>query len=111
MAARLRRRLALVALVRVFKPGTPGVGRRLAAVPRLIAATLRGQYDGAARLATMAVAAIYLVSPFDFIGVAIFLIVGVLGDAALVTWLAGALMDETERFLEWERGSGRRPVA
>jgi hypothetical protein len=32
----------------------------------------------------------------------LFLIVGVIGDAALVTWLFGALMDEAERFLGWE---------
>lgn len=105
--------MALVALLRVFKPGTPGVGKRLAAVPRMLAATLRGEYDARLRLATMAMAALYLVSPLDLIADAIFLIVGVIGDAGLVTWLAGALLDETERFLEWERQRAintRRPA-
>jgi uncharacterized membrane protein YkvA (DUF1232 family) len=50
----------------------------------------------------MLFATIYLVSPLDSMADAVFLIVGVIGDAALVTWLFGALMDETERFLRWD---------
>ena len=108
--------MAVTALVRLLAPGTPGVGRRLRAVPRMIRATLRREYDGAARLAVMALSVLYLVSPLDFLADAVFMIVGVLGDAALVVWLAGALMDETERFLAWERrhraatGPARRGV-
>jgi uncharacterized membrane protein YkvA (DUF1232 family) len=102
MVATLRRRMALVALFRLLRPDGPGVGRRLAAIPRMIRATRRREYDGAGRLGLMLVAAIYLVSPLDFLATAVFLIVGVIGDAALVTWLFGALMDETERFLRWE---------
>jgi uncharacterized membrane protein YkvA (DUF1232 family) len=68
----------------------------------MIRATARREYDGLWRLALMAIVAIYLVSPLDFIADALFLIVGVIGDAALVTWLFGALMDEAERFLGWE---------
>jgi uncharacterized membrane protein YkvA (DUF1232 family) len=103
MVVGLRRRMALVALLRVFKPGTPGLGRRLAAIPRMLAATVRGDYDGRRRMATMAVVAVYLFSPLEFIADAVFLLVGVVGNAGLATWLVGALMDETERFLEWER--------
>jgi hypothetical protein len=55
-------------------------------------------------------AAIYLVSPLDFLAIAVFLIVGVIGDAALVTWLFGALVDETERFLRWEARNARGQV-
>jgi uncharacterized membrane protein YkvA (DUF1232 family) len=111
MVATLRRRLALTALLRLFKPGTPGVGRRLRAVPRMVRATWRREYDGGARLALMLLVVVYLVSPLDLLADALFLIVGVIGDAALVTWLFGALMDETERFLQWERQRGtRRPA-
>ena len=102
MAATLRRRLALTALLRMFKPGAPGMGRRLAAAPRMIRATWRREYDGGARLMLMLLVVVYLVSPLDFRADAVFLVVGVIGDAALVTWLFGALMDETERFLRWE---------
>ena len=103
MAGTLRRRMAWTALLRVFKPGTPGLGRRLAAIPRMIGATMRGEYDGKSRLAMMTVASLYIVSPIDLVPEAIFLVFGLIDDAAVATFLAGALLDETERFLEWER--------
>jgi uncharacterized membrane protein YkvA (DUF1232 family) len=95
--------MAWTALLRVFKPGTPGLGRRLAAIPRMIGATLRGEYDGKSRLAMMAFASMYIVSPIDLVPEAIFLVFGLIDDAAVAAFLAGALLDETERFLEWER--------
>jgi uncharacterized membrane protein YkvA (DUF1232 family) len=103
MAGKLRRHMALTALLRVFKPGTPGLGRRLAAIPRMIGATLRGEYDGKGRLSMMAISALYIISPIDAVPEAFFLVLGLVDDAAVATFLAGALMDETERFLEWER--------
>ncbi|GII23504.1 YkvA family protein [Planosporangium mesophilum] len=103
MAGTLRRRLAWTALLRVFKPGTPGLGRRLAAIPRMIGATVRGEYDGGSRLAMMAVAGLYIVSPIDAVPEAVFLLFGLLDDAAVAAWFAGAVLDETERFLTWER--------
>jgi hypothetical protein len=30
-------------------------------------------------------------------------VLGLVDDAAVAVWFAGALLDETERFLEWER--------
>jgi hypothetical protein len=107
MAGVLRRRMAWTALLRVFKPGTPGVGRRLAAIPRMIGATMRGEYDGGGRLALMGLSAAYIISPIDAIPEAIFLVFGLIDDAAVVAWLAGALLDETERFLEWEEQRAR----
>ena len=103
MAASLRRHLAWTALLRVFKPGTPGIGRRLAAVPRMVVATLRGRYDGGARLGWMSLAAVYIISPIDAVPEAFLLLLGLIDDAAVAIWVAGALLDETERFLEWER--------
>jgi uncharacterized membrane protein YkvA (DUF1232 family) len=100
----MRRRMALMALFRLLRPGTPGLGQRLSG---MILATLRREYDGAARLGMIALSVLYLLSPLDFVADAVFLIVGVIGDAALITWVAGALMDETERFLEWERRQER----
>jgi uncharacterized membrane protein YkvA (DUF1232 family) len=107
MAGTLRRRMAWTALLRVFKPGTPGLGKRLAALPRMIAATMRGEYDGKGRLSMMAVAALYIVSPIDFVPEAFFLVFGLIDDAAVAAWFAGAVLDETERFLEWERQRAR----
>jgi uncharacterized membrane protein YkvA (DUF1232 family) len=107
MAGTLRRRMAWTALLRVFKPGTPGLGKRLAAIPRMIAATMRGEYDGKGRLGMMTVAAVYIASPIDFVPEALFLVFGLIDDAAVAAWFAGAVLDETERFLEWERQRAR----
>jgi uncharacterized membrane protein YkvA (DUF1232 family) len=99
--------MAWTALLRVFKPGTPGLGKRLAAIPRMIAATVRGEYDGKNRLAMMAAAGALIVSPIDVVPEAFFLVLGLVDDAAMVAWFAGALLDETERFLEWEKERAR----
>lgn len=104
MAGRLlRRRMALSALTRAFKPGTPSLGRRIAALPRMIRATMKGEYDGGGRLAMMAMAGVYIISPIDVIPELFTLLIGLVDDAAVAAYFAGALLDETERFLEWER--------
>lgn len=99
-----------MALIRAFRPGTPGIGRRLAAVPRMIKASIRGEYDGGKQLLLMAGAALYILSPIDVIPELAFLFVGLIDDAFVITWLAGALLGETERFLQWEQQRGRGPV-
>ncbi|GAA0730127.1 DUF1232 domain-containing protein [Dactylosporangium roseum] len=99
----LRRRMAWTALVRVFKKDTPGLGRRLAAIPRMIKATFKGEYDGGARLAMIAAAGVYIVSPIDAVPELFLLVLGVVDDVAVAGYFAGALLDELERFLEWEK--------
>ena len=104
--ARLGRKAALTALwtaLTASRRGGPSLGRRLAAIPRMIGAILTGRYDGKARLAGMAVAGVYIVSPIDFVPEAFLLWFGLVDDAAVAVWLAGALLAETERYLEWER--------
>lgn len=106
MAVRLSRRTAFVALwsaIRSHKRGGPTLAQRALAVPRMIFATIRGRYDGRWRLTLMTVATLYIVSPVDLIPEALFLVAGLIDDAVVVAWLAGALLVETERFLEWER--------
>jgi uncharacterized membrane protein YkvA (DUF1232 family) len=107
MAGTLRRHMAWTALLRVFKPGTPGLGKRLAAIPRMIRATMRGEYDGKGRLGMLAFAGVYIVSPIDLVPEAALLILGLIDDAAVAAYFAGALMDECERFLEWEKQKPR----
>ena len=55
-------------------------------------------------------AALYIVSPIDAVPEAIFLVVGLIDDAFVATWLTGALLSETERFLEWETAAGPRAL-
>jgi uncharacterized membrane protein YkvA (DUF1232 family) len=108
-SSQLRRRTAWTALVRAFRTDTPGVGRRVAAIPRMIAATVRGEYDGKSRLAMVLVSAAYIVSPIDLVPEGFLFVLGLVDDAAVAAFLAGALLDETERFLDWERKRDAMP--
>jgi len=105
MARTLKRAAAFAALGRALTAGTrggPSLGRRLAALPRMIRATMRGDYDGGLRLALMTAAVAYVASPFDLVPEAMLLMLGIVDDALVVTWLAGSVLAETERFLDWE---------
>jgi uncharacterized membrane protein YkvA (DUF1232 family) len=107
MGKTLKRTAAFRALwlaVTAGSRGGPSLGRRMAALPRMIRASMRGEYDGRARLALMSMATVYVVSPIDLVPEAFLLVLGLADDALMVTWLAGALLAETERFLAWEAG-------
>jgi uncharacterized membrane protein YkvA (DUF1232 family) len=107
--ARLGRRAALAALWSALRAsrGGPSLGDRIGAFPRMVGATLRGRYDGKGRLLGMLVAAVYILSPVDFVPELFLSVFGLIDDGVVVVWLAGAVLSETERFLVWE--SGRRP--
>lgn len=106
----LGRRAAFVALWRAIRagsrPGTPGIGQRLKAVPAMLGARIRGKYTELSwgRLGLMAAAIGYVVSPVDLVPELLLTIPGLLDDTVIVAWFAGALMDETERYIRWERG-------
>jgi len=110
MAKTLKRAAAFTALARALTSGSrggPSIGKRLAALPRMLRATARREYDGGMRVALMAAAAAYVISPIDFIPEAFFLVFGLADDAVVITWLAGTVLSETERFLEWEKQRDR----
>jgi uncharacterized membrane protein YkvA (DUF1232 family) len=71
----------------------------------MVVASVRGtpRYDGQWRLLLMALAALYVIWPLDFLPELLAGPVGLLDDAVVVTWLAGALLSETGRFLAWEQ--------
>jgi uncharacterized membrane protein YkvA (DUF1232 family) len=75
----------------------------------MIKASIKGEYDGGRRLWLMLAAAIYIISPIDAVPELFLAAFGLIDDAFVVTWLVGALLSETERFLEWERSRGRGP--
>ncbi|MFF3866957.1 YkvA family protein [Micromonospora sp. NPDC001898] len=105
MGKTLKRGAAFAALARALSSGArggPSLGARLGALPRMIRATTRGEYDGGLRLALMTAATAYIVSPIDLLPEIPLAIFGLADDAVMVTWLAGAVLAETERFLEWE---------
>jgi uncharacterized membrane protein YkvA (DUF1232 family) len=101
----LNRTAAFTALGRALTAkarGGPSLGARLAALPRMMWATVTGRYDGGARLALMAAATAYVASPIDVVPEAFLLLVGLVDDAVVIAWLAGAILAETERFIEWD---------
>jgi uncharacterized membrane protein YkvA (DUF1232 family) len=110
MAKTLKRTAAFTALAKALVSGArggPSIGKRVAALPRMLKATAKGQYDGGMRVALMAAATAYVISPIDLIPEAIFLVFGLADDAVMIAWLAGTVLSETERFLEWERQRDR----
>ena len=110
MAKTLKRTAAFTALARALMSGSrggPSLSKRLAALPRMIKATTRGEYDGGMRVAMMAAMTAYVVSPIDVVPEAFLFVFGLADDALMITWLAGTVLAETERFLEWERQRAR----
>ena len=90
------------------RPGTPGVGERLRAIPRLVRSTVLGRYRGTTRtrLLMMALAVAYVLSPVDLVPELFVPLLGLVDDAFVVAWLAGSVLLETERFLDWEQDQG-----
>jgi uncharacterized membrane protein YkvA (DUF1232 family) len=99
------------ALRTALRPGTPSMGERAASVPRLLRATFRGEYTGTSRgrLLMIVAAVAYVVSPIDVVPEAFLSVFGLADDAVVASWIAAALVNETESFLRWERTGG--PVA
>jgi uncharacterized membrane protein YkvA (DUF1232 family) len=103
------RRLAAFAAIwraisRGQRPGAPGLAERVQAVPRMVGDALSGRYAalGRGRLALLALAVAYLVSPVDLVPEAIVPLLGFADDGVVALWLAGAFLVETDRYLAWE---------
>jgi uncharacterized membrane protein YkvA (DUF1232 family) len=54
------------------------------------------------RLLMMAGALAYIISPLDLVPEGLFMVLGLGDDAVVLSWLAGAVLAETEAFLAWE---------
>ncbi|UQU63992.1 DUF1232 domain-containing protein [Couchioplanes caeruleus] len=106
MAKTLRRASAFGALAKALVSGArggPSLGKRMAALPRMLKATARGEYDGGMRVIMMTAATAYVISPIDVIPEAALFVFGLVDDAAMIAWLAGSVLSETDRFLQWEK--------
>ncbi|NLJ54006.1 MAG: DUF1232 domain-containing protein [Intrasporangiaceae bacterium] len=88
-----------------MRPGGPSLASRISSLPRLVRETLSGRYAGltTGRLALMALAVAYIVSPVDLVPEGALLMLGLADDAMVLGWLAAALVNETESFLDWEQ--------
>ena len=114
MARRLRTAANLASAVRsAARPGSPSLLQRVAALPRMIRAVRSGRYTGLSngQLALMLAGLGYVLSPVDLVPEGLLLVVGLLDDAVVLSWLAVQLVNETEAFLEWERSGQAAPTA
>lgn len=93
------------------QPGSPSLPERVQAVPRLVRATLSGTYQGTTRgrLALVAAAAAYVVSPIDLVPESLLPVLGAVDDAVVISWAVKVFVEETDRFLAWELGQGVVP--
>jgi len=104
----VRQRAAFLALARVLwqgrKPGSPSFADRARALPRMVGGALTGRYSvlTRGRVAMLVLAVAYLVSPVDLVPEAVLSVFGLLDDGVVALWLGGALLVETQRFLDWE---------
>jgi uncharacterized membrane protein YkvA (DUF1232 family) len=87
------------------RPGTPSVVTRLTSLPRLVWATIRGEYAGTSRRRLLLIvgALLYVVSPIDLVPEMFLPFIGLGDDALVISWIAASLINETESFLHWER--------
>lgn len=71
------------------RPGTPGVGTRIAQLPAMVADSVRGRYTGSgrSRLAWAALGLAYVVSPVDALPEALLPVVGLLDDGVVAAWV------------------------
>jgi uncharacterized membrane protein YkvA (DUF1232 family) len=105
MARTLRRVAAFRAIWKAMTAkGGPSVGERLTALPRMFWYSATGRYDGIGRIVLIAAATAYVASPIDLLPEMVLLLPGLIDDAVVITWIAGAVLGETERFLAWEEG-------
>jgi uncharacterized membrane protein YkvA (DUF1232 family) len=110
-ASRIKLAATVASVVRAStRPGAPGVGERVQAVPRLVRATLDHTYAGTSlrRLGLVAAAVAYVASPIDLVPEAILPVIGAVDDAVVLTWVVRAFFEETDRFIAWEIGQGMR---
>lgn len=93
------------------RPGAAGLAERAHSVPRLVRATLEGSYHGTSRrrLGGLALGVAYVISPVDLVPEPILPVLGAIDDALVTSWVLRLLVDETDRYLAWERGQGIRP--
>ena len=93
------------AVVQGRRPGSPGLVDRVRALPGMAFGALNGRYPALTRgrLAMLVLAVAYLVSPVDLVPEAFLSVFGLVDDGVVALWLGGALIVETQRYLDWQR--------
>lgn len=110
MSRTARRGAFAAAATAAAAEGSPGLVGRVAALPRLVRDVVTGRYDGLSRgrLALMALALLYIVSPVDLVPEALLTIPGLADDAAVAAWLVASALGAATAYTAWQ---GRAPEA
>jgi uncharacterized membrane protein YkvA (DUF1232 family) len=89
-----------------LEPDAPRMKERVRAVPRMLKATLRGEYKGMSykTLGLLAVGLVYIVSPLDVVPEILLPFVGLADDTGVALWLASVLVRSAGDYVKWERG-------
>lgn len=89
-----------------LSPDAPGLMDRVRAVPRMLKATLRGEYKGMSykSLGLLALGLVYIVSPIDVVPELLVPFVGLADDTGVALWLAASLVRSAGDYVAWERG-------
>lgn len=87
------------------QPGKPSFMARVKALPRMLKARMRGQYQelSTSKIVLLLLALVYIISPIDIVPELFIPLFGVGDDVGVAVWLTAMLLGETERFLNWER--------
>lgn len=96
------RRTALTAAAATAARSQGGVSLadRVKVMPAMLASSALGRWPGLGRgkVAMMALAALYLLSPIDLVPEAFLTIPGLLDDAVVAAWLMGSLLTASEDY-------------
>ncbi|MFB9377974.1 YkvA family protein [Kineococcus gynurae] len=84
-------------------PGAPSLAERAHNAPAMTRDALAGRWTGPGRtrLGLAALGVLYLISPVDVVPEALIPIVGLLDDAVVAAWAAGAALIATEDYARW----------
>lgn len=106
MSRTARRGAFAAAATAAAAEGSPGLVGRVAALPRLVRDVVTGRYDGLSRgrLALMALALLYIVSPVDLVPEALLTIPGLADDAVVAGWLLASVLGGTAAYAAWHEG-------
>ncbi len=99
-----RRSGAFRALVEAFAGrGRHSLASRLSALPRLRRDAVTRRYPGPPpeRALAMLLAIGYVVSPVDLVPELFLAVAGLADDAVVLAWLAGAVLEEVDAYLDW----------
>lgn len=109
MAARRIGALMTLARLLTGKRGASGASawKLMTSIPSMLKAFFTGKYTGLSmgKFVGMIIAAVYIFSPVDIVPELFLQAFGLVDDAMVVAWLGGALLEESDRYVQHRRST------